>query len=44
MSRLISLAREHEQRVLQPFGLKRSEELKSILRDIVETHQETNAP
>lgn len=41
--RFISLAREHEHRVLQPFGLKRAEELKSILRDIVETDQATNA-
>jgi DNA-binding MarR family transcriptional regulator len=43
VSRLIELAREHEQRVLQPFGLARAEDLKSVLREIVATHQETGA-
>ncbi|QDL39699.1 MarR family winged helix-turn-helix transcriptional regulator [Rhodoferax sediminis] len=36
--RLIPLAREHEQRVLEPFGLQRAEELKSTLRSIIELH------
>ena len=39
VSRLIRLAREHEQRVLEPFGLQRAEELKSTLRSIVELHR-----
>ncbi len=38
VSRLIPLAREHEQRVLEPFGLQRAEELKSTLRSIIELH------
>lgn len=37
--RLIPLARAHEHRVLQPFGLQRAEELKSTLRSIVELHR-----
>ena len=32
VARLIALAREHEQRVLEPFGLQRAEELKTTLR------------
>jgi DNA-binding MarR family transcriptional regulator len=39
VSRLIPLAREHEQRVLEPFGLERAEDLKSTLRSIVELHR-----
>ncbi|HWU67343.1 MAG TPA: MarR family transcriptional regulator [Stenotrophobium sp.] len=39
VSRLIPLAREHEQRVLEPFGLQRAEELKSTLRSIIELHE-----
>ncbi|MEO6972484.1 MAG: MarR family winged helix-turn-helix transcriptional regulator [Rhodoferax sp.] len=38
VSRLIPLAREHEQRVLEPFGLQQAEELKSTLRSIIELH------
>jgi DNA-binding MarR family transcriptional regulator len=38
VSRLIELARVHEQRVLEPFGLRRAEELKSTLRHIIELH------
>ena len=38
VSRLIVLARAHEQRVLEPFGLQRAEELKSTLRHIIELH------
>jgi DNA-binding MarR family transcriptional regulator len=38
VSRLIELARTHEQRVLEPFGLRRAEELKSTLRHIIELH------
>jgi DNA-binding MarR family transcriptional regulator len=39
VSRLIPLAREHEQRVLEPFGLQRAENLKGILRSIIELHR-----
>jgi DNA-binding MarR family transcriptional regulator len=39
VSRLIPLAREHEQRVLEPFGLERAEALKSTLRSIIELHR-----
>jgi DNA-binding MarR family transcriptional regulator len=38
-ARLIPLARAHEQRVLEPFGLQRAEELKSTLRSIIELHR-----
>ena len=37
---LIRLAREHEQRVLKPFGLARAEELKRVLRGMIELHRE----
>src|SRR5262245_28216867 len=36
VSRLIALAREHEQRVLEPFGLERAAELKAILRRMID--------
>lgn len=39
VSGLIGQAREHEQRVLQPFGLKRAESLKLMLRRIIELHR-----
>jgi DNA-binding MurR/RpiR family transcriptional regulator len=35
---LIRKAKEHELRVLQPFGLKRAEALKVTLRRIIELH------
>lgn len=35
---LIRLAERHEQRVLQPFGLRRSQDLKSMLRGIIRLH------
>ena len=38
VAHLIELAREHEQRVLEPFGLQRAEELKTTLRRIIELH------
>lgn len=38
VAKLIALAREHERRVLEPFGLAQAEELKSMLRRIVELH------
>ena len=39
VERLIGLAREHEQRVLEPFGLARAEDLKTTLRQIIELHR-----
>lgn len=36
---LIQKAKEHERRVLQPFGLKRAEALKITLRRIIELHR-----
>ena len=39
VSRLIELARAHEQRVLEPFGLARAEALKSTLRHIIDLHR-----
>ena len=39
VERLITLAREHEQRVLEPFGLPRAEDLKTTLRQIIELHR-----
>jgi DNA-binding MarR family transcriptional regulator len=35
---LMQLAREHETKVLEPFGLARAEELKNTLRQMVEQH------
>ncbi|MGJ7498179.1 MarR family winged helix-turn-helix transcriptional regulator [Variovorax sp. RT4R15] len=35
---LMQLAREHELRVLEPFGLRRAEELKNTLRQMIELH------
>jgi DNA-binding MarR family transcriptional regulator len=37
---LIELALEHEHRVLEPFGLARSAELKTTLRQLIELHQQ----
>lgn len=36
---LVQQAREHELRVLEPFGLKRAEDLKNTLRRIIELHR-----
>ena len=38
VSRLVTLALEHERRVLEPFGLERAEALKSTLRHIIDLH------
>ena len=35
---LIELAKEHERRVLEPFGLARSNDLKNTLRRMIELH------
>ena len=42
VARLIALARAHEQRVLEPFGLPRAEALKATLRRIIELHSGVN--
>lgn len=38
VSHLIKLAREHELRVLEPFGLARAGQLKDALRQMIELH------
>ena len=43
VSRLAALARDHEERVLKPYGLERAKELKSILRAMIELHRESAA-
>ena len=43
VSHLIALARGHEARVLEPFGLQRAENLKATLRRIIELHREPSA-
>ncbi len=40
---LIKLAREHEHRVLEPFGLKRAAELKATLKKMIEMHAGSSA-
>ncbi|MDP3519566.1 MAG: MarR family transcriptional regulator [Hydrogenophaga sp.] len=39
VAHLMDQAKEHEHRVLQPFGLKRAESLKVTLRRIIELHR-----
>lgn len=39
VARLIALAKEHERRVLEPFGLQRAEQLKSSLRQLIASHR-----
>lgn len=39
VGKLIALAREHEHRVLEPFGLARAAELKATLRRMIELHE-----
>lgn len=39
VDRLMELAREHEQRVLEPFGLESAEVLKNTLRRMIELHR-----
>ena len=38
VAKLMDLAREHERRVLEPFGLKRAQALKATLRGMIELH------
>jgi DNA-binding MarR family transcriptional regulator len=40
VAHLIALATKHADHVLEPFGKKRAEELKTMLRTIIELHQE----
>jgi DNA-binding MarR family transcriptional regulator len=40
---LITAAREHEQRVLEPFGLQKAENLKRTLRRLIELHRPSDA-
>lgn len=42
VERLVELAREHERRVLAPFGLERAETLKDTLRQIIDLRQEAD--
>lgn len=44
VNRLIPFAREHENRVLAPFGLKTAEELKDLLRSLIKIHLPPAAP
>ena len=44
VQRLMELARDHELRVLEPFGLARAEELKQTLRRMIELHVRPAAP
>lgn len=39
IANLIRQAKEHEHRVLEPFGLRQAEELKQTLRAIIELHR-----
>lgn len=41
--RLIEQARDHERRVLAPFGLQRAKELKSTLRRMIDQHRRPDA-
>jgi DNA-binding MarR family transcriptional regulator len=43
VSGLIKLAREHEQRVLEPFGLARAADLKETLKQMIEMHRGSEA-
>ena len=38
VEQLMALARDHEMKVLEPFGLARAEELKTTLRQMIELH------
>lgn len=39
VAKLVALAKEHERRVLEPFGLPQADELKVTLRRIIEMHR-----
>lgn len=38
VEQLMALARDHEKKVLEPFGLARAEELKTTLRQMIDLH------
>lgn len=42
VEKLIGLASEHEQRVLEPFGLERAEALKTTLREMIQQHAQAS--
>jgi len=44
VARLILLAKEHERRVLEPFGLDQADKLKATLRRIIELHRPAPGP
>lgn len=44
VARLVALAREHERRVLEPFGLSQAEDLKVTLRRIIDMHRPGDGP
>ena len=44
VANLIALARDHEARVLEPFGARRSAELKKALKEIVALHLPVESP
>ncbi|MDM0112632.1 MarR family winged helix-turn-helix transcriptional regulator [Variovorax sp. J22R133] len=43
VKQLMDLAREHEHRVLEPFGLKSAEVLKETLRRMIELHEDAGS-
>ena len=43
VARLIALARDHEAKVLEPFGVAHAEDLKATLRRIIELHRDRAA-
>jgi len=43
VAHLIALATQHAEHVLEPFGKKRAEELKAMLRTIIELHRDPDA-
>ena len=44
VAKLIDLAREHENRVLEPFGLQRSAQLKATLKRLIALHERQEHP
>jgi DNA-binding MarR family transcriptional regulator len=44
VARLVALAKDHERRVLEPFGLAQAEDLKVTLRRIIEMHRPGEGP
>lgn len=41
--RLVELSHAHEKRVLEPFGMDRADDLKRMLRQLIDFHQSRNA-